>query len=177
MMHGDPGQSLVAGMPVRAIIAERLPHTMMLAALTAALAVPWRCSWALWRRSAAALDGPGAGPGHAVHGGMPEFLVATLGVLIFSVELTWLPSIALVSSRGQLGRYVAFLRAADPVLTVVVVAQMARMTRAAIADQLDRPYVEMARLKGARWGAWCWAMCCPIASGRLSTRWRCRSPI
>src|SRR3546814_2292499 len=25
---------------------------------------------------------------------------------------------------------------------------MARMTRAAVADQLDRPYVEMARLKG-----------------------------
>ena len=31
---------------------------------------------------------------------------------------------------------------------MVVVAQMARMTRAAVADQLDRPYVEMARLKG-----------------------------
>ena len=37
-----------------------------------------------------------------------------------------------------------------PVLSLacVVVAQMARMTRAAIIDELDRPYVEMARLKG-----------------------------
>jgi peptide/nickel transport system permease protein len=38
-----------------------------------------------------------------------------------------------------------------PVFTLccVIVAQMARMTRAAVIDQLDAPYVEMARLKGA----------------------------
>lgn len=37
-----------------------------------------------------------------------------------------------------------------PVMTLccVIVAQMARMTRAAVIDQLDSPYVEMARLKG-----------------------------
>jgi peptide/nickel transport system permease protein len=39
---------------------------------------------------------------------------------------------------------------AMPVMTLcfVVMAQMARMTRAALIDQLDAPYVEMARLKG-----------------------------
>jgi peptide/nickel transport system permease protein len=38
-----------------------------------------------------------------------------------------------------------------PVMTLsfVVVAQMARMTRAAVVDQVSRPYVEMAILKGA----------------------------
>ncbi|RZI72226.1 MAG: ABC transporter permease [Pseudomonas sp.] len=44
-----------------------------------------------------------------------------------------------------------FLRTyALPVMTLccVIVAQMARMTRAAVIDQLDSPYVEMARLKG-----------------------------
>jgi peptide/nickel transport system permease protein len=37
-----------------------------------------------------------------------------------------------------------------PVMTLccVIVAQMARMTRAAVIDQLDSAYVEMARLKG-----------------------------
>ena len=39
---------------------------------------------------------------------------------------------------------------AMPVLTLccVLIAQMARMTRAALIDQLDSPYVEMAQLKG-----------------------------
>jgi peptide/nickel transport system permease protein len=64
------------------------------------------------------------------------------------VKLLWLPSIALVSKDAG---WIATLRSlALPVLSLacVVVAQMARMTRAAVADQLERPYVEMARLKG-----------------------------
>jgi peptide/nickel transport system permease protein len=150
MLRGDPGQSLVAGMPVRAIIAERLPHTLLLAGLTAGLAVPL----ALVMGIVAAIR-RGTWVDRAINlaslsmVAMPEFLVATLGVLIFSVKLMWLPSIAMLSAEASWG---ATLRScALPVLslTVVVVAQMARMTRAAIADQLDRSYVEMARLKGA----------------------------
>ena len=34
-------------------------------------------------------------------------------------------------------------------LTCVIVAQMMRMTRAAVIDQLEAPYIEMVRLKGA----------------------------
>jgi peptide/nickel transport system permease protein len=79
---------------------------------------------------------------------MPEFLVATLGVLVFSVKLLWLPSIALVSEEATWEQAARSLALPILSLTVVVVAQMSRMTRAAVADQLDRPYVEMARLKG-----------------------------
>ena len=52
---------------------------------------------------------------------------------------------------AQLTSPLAFVRAfALPILALafVVVAQMARMTRAALIDQLGRPYAEMARLKG-----------------------------
>jgi peptide/nickel transport system permease protein len=79
---------------------------------------------------------------------LPEFLVATIAVLIFSVKLRWLPSISLVSEDVIWSEF--FRSYAMPVLSlsVVVIAQMARMTRAAIIDQLDRPYVEMAVLKG-----------------------------
>ena len=79
---------------------------------------------------------------------VPEFLVATIAVLIFSVELRWLPSIAMASNDMGWGDYLRGV--AMPILTlcVIVVAQMARMTRAAVIDQMDRPYVEMAVLKG-----------------------------
>lgn len=149
MVRGDTGQSLVANMPVNAIIAERLPNSLMLAGMTALLAVPLALL---------------IGIGSAVNrGGLidktlnvltlsmvatPEFLVATIGVLVFSVKLLWLPSIALVSSDATWGETLRSCALPILTLTVVVVAQMARMTRAAVADQLDRPYVEMARLKG-----------------------------
>jgi peptide/nickel transport system permease protein len=150
MAQGDPGQSLVAGMPVRAIIAERLPHTLLLAGLTALLAVPL----ALLMGITAAIR-RGTWVDRAINlaslsmVAMPEFLVATLGVLVFSVKLMWLPSLAMVSEEATWAETLRSCALPILSLTVVVVAQMARMTRAAIADQLDRPYVEMARLKGA----------------------------
>ena len=149
MLRGDPGQSSVANMPVRDIIAQRLPNSLMLAGMTAVVAVPL----ALVLGIVAAIH-EGTAIDRALNiatismVAMPEFLVATLGVLVFSVDLMWLPAIALVSDAS--GPWETLRSCLLPVmcLTVVVVAQMARMTRAAIADQLGRPYVEMARLKG-----------------------------
>lgn len=149
MVSGDPGQSLVANMPVSEVISDRLPNSLLLAALTALVAVPVALA---------------IGIGSAMNRGgrldralnvatlsmvaVPEFLVATIAVLIFSVKLRWLPSIAMASK--EMG-WVDYLRGvAMPILTlsVIVIAQMARMTRAAVIDQMDRPYVEMAVLKG-----------------------------
>jgi peptide/nickel transport system permease protein len=81
---------------------------------------------------------------------VPEFLIATIAVLIFAVKLGWLSALSRtveVETFGELVRVYAM-----PVLTLccVLVAQMARMTRAALIDQLSAPYVEMAILKGAR---------------------------
>jgi peptide/nickel transport system permease protein len=74
---------------------------------------------------------------------------ATLAVLVFAVQLRWLPALSYVSDIESLGQ---LLRAfAMPVLTLccVIVAQMMRMSRAAVIDQLEAPYIEMVRLKGA----------------------------
>jgi len=149
MAKGDPGQSLVANMPVRDIIAQRLPNSLMLAAMTALVAVPLALALGI---TGAIYQGRSIDRALNIATigmvAMPEFLVATLGVLIFSVWLMWLPSIALVSDTSTWFDIVRSCALPVLCLTVVVVAQMARMTRAAVADQLGRPYVEMARLKG-----------------------------
>lgn len=147
--RGDPGQSLVANMPVREIISARLPNSLMLAGFTALLSVP--LALLIGIASAVNRGGPidrGLNILTLSMVAMPEFLVATLGVLLFSVKLLWLPSIALVSRDASWAETLRSCALPILTLTVVVVAQMARMTRAAVADQLDRPYVEMARLKG-----------------------------
>jgi peptide/nickel transport system permease protein len=146
---GDAGTSLVANMPVGDIIAERLPNSLLLAALTTLVAVPLALSIGM----ASAMN-RGGQLDRALNVAtlsmvaLPEFLVATLAVLIFSVKLRWLPSISMLPEEATWGQL--FENFAMPVtaLCIVVVAQMARMTRAAIIDQLDRPYVEMALLKG-----------------------------
>jgi len=80
---------------------------------------------------------------------VPEFLVASLAVLIFAVHLKWVPAL---SQLGRVDGVLDVLRVfALPVftLTCVIMAQMARMTRAALIDALSSSYVEMAVLKGA----------------------------
>lgn len=149
-VRGDFGLSLSNNLPVGDLIATRLPNSLMLAALTTIVSVPLALAAgilsAMYRGSL--LD-------RALNivtlsaVAVPEFLVATVAVLIFAVKLHWLPALSYLSSVSSFGDLVRIY--AMPVLTLccVIVAQMARMTRAAVLDQLNSSYVEMACLKGA----------------------------
>lgn len=146
---GDPGMSIVANKPVGEIISERLPNTLTLAALTALVAVP--LAFLIGVFSAIARGRKLDRTLNVLTLSMiavPEFLVATLAVLLFAVRLRWLPSIALVPQDPTLGEFARAYAMPVMSLALIVVAQMARMIRAAIIAELDRPYVEMARLKG-----------------------------
>jgi peptide/nickel transport system permease protein len=150
VVRGDLGQSATTQMPVGDLVASRLPNSLLLAAVTALFSVPialalgiasavWRGSW---------LDRIASNLSVAVVS-VPEFLVATLAVLVFAVQLRWLPALSYVNDIESVGQ---LLRAfAMPVLSLccVIVAMMMRMTRAAVIDQLQAPYIEMVRLKGA----------------------------
>jgi peptide/nickel transport system permease protein len=147
---GDAGRSVVTGMPVGEAVASRLPASLLLAAVTTAFAVPVALGLGILcaLRRGSAFDRITSMATVAVVS-VPEFLVATLAVLVFAVHLKWLPALSTaedISSPGQMLRSFAL-----PVLSLgsVIVAQMLRMTRAAVIDQLAAAYIEMVRLKGA----------------------------
>lgn len=149
LLSGDPGQSMVSNMAVKDMIAERLPNSLALAALTAAVSVPLALLIgvvsAMYRGSL--LDRVLSIMTLSMVA-IPEFLVATIAVIVFAVKLRWLSALSLVHDDMS---WTESLRAfAMPVmaLSFVIIALMARMTRAAVIDQLERPYVEMAMLKG-----------------------------
>ena len=149
LLSGDMGVSVSNAMPVGELMAGRVPNTLMLAATTALVSVPVALVLGI---------GSAMGRGGRIDSflsfvtlamvAVPEFLVATLAVLIFAVNLGWLSALSYAS---DITSPLQFMRTyALPVMTLccVIVAQMARMTRAAVIDQLDSAYVEMARLKG-----------------------------
>lgn len=151
MLSGNPGISLVNGKPVSELIGKRLPSSLVLAGVTAAVSVPIALTLgilsAMFRGS---LFDRAVNMTAVSLVSVPEFLIATLAVLLFAVKLRWLSALSHTADIDSFGQ---FLRAyAMPVFTLccVIVAQMARMTRAAVIDQLSAPYVEMARLKGAQ---------------------------
>ena len=149
IVRGDAGMSLVTGAPVSALIGARLGNSLALAGLTALVSVPVALTLGITAavRRGTAFDRV-IGLVTIAIVSVPEFLVATLGVMVFAVTLHWLPAL---SSMRDVGSFSALLRVfALPVfsLSCVVVAQMVRMTRAAVIDVLDSSYAEAARLKG-----------------------------
>jgi peptide/nickel transport system permease protein len=151
IVRGDAGTSLVSGQTITEMIGKRLPNSLVLAGATAVVSVPLALTLgilcAMFRGSK--FD-RGVNMLAVSLVSVPEFLIATLAVLLFAVKLRWLSALSHTADIQTLGQ---FLRAyAMPVFTLccVIVAQMARMTRAAVIDQLRSPYVEMARLKGAK---------------------------
>ncbi|CAJ0792154.1 Glutathione transport system permease protein GsiC [Ralstonia psammae] len=148
--RGDLGQSTTTQMPVAELVASRLPNSLLLAAVTALFSVPIALSLgiasAVWRGSW--FDRLASTTSVAVVS-VPEFLVATLAVLVFAVKLHWLPALSYVNDIESIGQMLQAF--AMPVLSLccVIVAQMMRMSRAAVIDQLEAPYIEMVRLKGA----------------------------
>jgi len=149
LVQGDFGISFASHLPVSQLVAQRIPATFELAAITTLICVPL----ALLIGILAAMNRGSRLDRALVIATMatvavPEFLVATVAVLIFAVRLHWVSAMSFGSPDSDL---LSYLKAyALPVLTLccVLVAQMARMTRAAIINQLDSPYLEMAQLKG-----------------------------
>lgn len=152
-LRGDLGLSLANQRPIAGLIGDRAFNTFFLAAYAALIAVPVAVLLglvaALYRGSF--LDRWISSSTLAVIS-FPEYFVAYILILIFSVQLGWFPSLASVTPNMALGDrlYAAFLPALTMVL--IVVAHMMRMTRAAIVNLLALPYIEMADLKGIkRW--------------------------
>lgn len=149
VVQGDWGTSVVTRRSVASMLGERAGNTAMLAGITTLVAVPLALGlgllMAVFRGSAfdriASLTVLGISA-------TPEFVVATLAVLFFSVKLGWFPAISYLSPGASVGQTLSAIMLPMATLVVVLAAQIARMTRAVVGNVLDQPYIEMANLKG-----------------------------
>lgn len=150
LLQGDLGTSLTTRKPVIDMIAPRLANTLFLAGIAALVAVPvaialglvaarFRDSWIDKSISISTLA--------AIS--MPEFFVGYILIFFFAVKLRWLPSLAKISPTMPLGEKLVVIILPCATLTLVVIAHMMRMTRAAVINVMSSQYVEMAELKGA----------------------------
>jgi peptide/nickel transport system permease protein len=149
ILQGDMGKSLANQREISELIGVRLWNTLFLALVAAIISVPLAVMLgilaALYRNS---LYDRLVNVVTLSSISFPEFFVAYILILFLAVKLGWFPSISNVSE--DLGLWDRTYRVALPAftLTLVVVAHMMRMTRAAIINLLASPYIEMANLKG-----------------------------
>lgn len=150
LLQGDLGISYVNNLPVAELIGARFINTMRLAGIVTLFAVPLSLTLGI---TAAMFRG-------SVYDrivtiltigiiSVPEFMIATSAVLLFSVYLKWLPALSFASDVTSFWQVLRIYAMPVITLTFVVSAQMIRMTRAAVIDTINTPYVEAAILKGA----------------------------
>ncbi|MDK1384811.1 ABC transporter permease [Sinorhizobium sp. 8-89] len=150
LVQGDLGTSYANEMPVADLIGGRFVNTLMLAGVTALFSVPIALTLGI---TAAMLRGSLYDRAVTVLTigviSVPEFMIATSAVLIFAVYLKWLPALSFANEVTSLTDLLRIYAMPVITLTFGVSAQMIRMTRAAVIETLNTPYVEMALLKGA----------------------------
>jgi peptide/nickel transport system permease protein len=149
ILQGDWGQSITTKTSVATMLSERLWNTGLLALVTTIIAVPLALILGLLMAVGAGRTWD-RGASIVVLGlsATPEFLIGTLAVLLFAVQLRWLPAVAYLSPGAGISQTARALFLPVLTLVIVVTAQIARMTRAIIANLLTQPFVEMAFLKG-----------------------------
>ena len=151
MVTGDMGKSLANKREISELVGTRLSNTLFLGGFAAAIAVPLSLILgllaALYRNS---IFDRGINLFTLTSISFPEFFVAYILILLFAVKTGWFPGISNVSTDLPLGDKLFRTLLPAATLTLVVVAHMMRMTRAAIINLLSSDYIEMAHLKGIR---------------------------
>ncbi len=79
---------------------------------------------------------------------IPEFVAATILILVFAIWLGWVPAIVLTPADAQPLEFFPEFILAAVVLTMLMVAHIMRMVRSSVIDAMASDYVQMATLKG-----------------------------
>lgn len=148
-LHGDFGTSLVSGKPVAGEVGAYLGNSALIALVTVLFAVTgslvlgivaglYRDRWADHLISTVALVGMS----------IPEFVVATVLVLCFSIALPWFPAVVLYGPDASVGQLLPAVWLPALSLAIVMAAYILRMARTSVIDVMASEYVTTARLKG-----------------------------
>jgi peptide/nickel transport system permease protein len=149
-VQGDFGHSYILGVEIEPLVVRRLSNSLLLAALALVMLVP-----------VSLLMGVIAGlfesrlPDRVISIGslfsvsLPDFVLGTLLIIVFSWALKWLPAdSSLRGAQVDLALHWRKLILPSAAAALVLVGYVARVTRISVIEVMDAPYVRTAILKG-----------------------------
>lgn len=148
-LQGDLGYSLSSGEPVMSRILERMPYTLQLAFWTILISVVLgivlgiiaaqkRNKWQDYLINFGSVIGLS----------VPSFWMAIMFILLFSVQLGWLPS----SGTGDSTLWGQFTSSIMPViiLSTATLPTIVRFTRSSMLEVISKNYIRTSRAKGLK---------------------------
>jgi len=148
-LTGDLGTALTNGRDIAESLGFRLSNTLFLAFWAAVISVPLAIFLGLL-----AVRYKDRIPDKVISAvtlttiSIPEFMIGYVLIYWISIRLGWFSSVAIINDGMTLGAKLNAIAIPVMVLTLVVLAHMMRMTRAAILNVMQSAYIETAELKG-----------------------------
>jgi peptide/nickel transport system permease protein len=148
-VRGDFGKSAFGEKRISEIVSDRFNNSMLLGICALAVGLP--LAFVMGILAALRRDKPldlvlSALAISAMT--IPEFVSATILILIFSGWLGWLPGIILTSANAPVAQFFPGIILPVAVLSMVMTAHILRTVRSSMIEVLDSDYVRMATLKG-----------------------------
>jgi len=145
VLHGNLGRSIEYRSSVDSLLAQRLPNTLLLVAmslvivLVAGLALGWLSAIRGGRTDGTILVAT------TVAVGTPSFVAAIILQAIFAVKLGWLPAGGTGTGFPQLAEHLILPAIA---LSLYLIGLLARVTRSAMLEVMEEEHVTVARSRG-----------------------------
>lgn len=152
-VHGDLGTSLSSGDPVSTLVWTHLRNTLLIAVVAVVIGVV--LSLVLGVIAGLLRD---RWPDHLISGlsligmSVPEFVVATLLVLVFSISVPIFPAVVLDQADAPIGDLLPAIWLPAVALAIALSAYVLRMARAGVVEAMASEFITTARLKGLRPG-------------------------
>lgn len=149
----DWGRSFTAGNPpVRDLVLSRLGNSLRLAGLTLLIVIPVSLTLGVL---AALQEGRWVDSVISILSlsvvGLPEFVTGIVLINIFALSLGWFPATAYIGTEMSVLAWLRVLFLPALTASLVLVGYITRMTRAGMLEELKKPYVRTATLKGLSW--------------------------
>jgi peptide/nickel transport system permease protein len=150
LLRGDLGTSLISGVPVSGMIAERIGPTLALSltiiVFSVTVAVPLGVI-AAWKQGT--LIDRAVSAGSVLGYSLPVFVTGYILILLFAMQLRWLPVQGFAPPSAGLWPFLERLILPTLALGAAYVALIARITRTSVLEVMGEDYIRTARAKGA----------------------------
>jgi len=148
-MQGNFGYSLSGQMPITEVLGPRVKNSLILASAAIIIGIPTALIigiiTALWRDKLPDIIISTIAIFSMTN---PEFISATLLILVVAIWLEWLPGIVIVSTDATFLELLPNIILPVIAIAMIMTAHMARMVRSSVIQVMASDYVQMEILKG-----------------------------
>lgn len=157
LLHGDLGYSYILNMSVSSAIGSHIFPTLSIAVLGEIVALIVALPLGVYAANHHGRLGEKTVLAIAtLSGALPSFLSGLLLMMIFALQLKFLPASGFVRPAQDVGGYFEHLVLPALAVATIQIAVVTRMTRSSMVDQLGSAYIRTTKAKGLSRGRQLW---------------------